>query len=56
MHNLSTKCIRAGEPDPRIQSSINVPIFQTAMFEHGGETAYHALGYTRLNNKPRCQG
>ena len=29
-----------------------MPIFQSAMFEYGGETDYHDLKYIRLNNTP----
>src|SRR5262249_21074920 len=50
--SLETKLIHAGEPHPRIQGAINVPIFQTAMFEYAGEADYNALRYIRLNNCP----
>jgi cystathionine beta-lyase/cystathionine gamma-synthase len=49
---IETKLIHAGEPDPRIQGSVSMPIFQSAMFEYTGETSYHALRYIRLNNTP----
>jgi cystathionine beta-lyase/cystathionine gamma-synthase len=32
--------------------SITVPVFQTAMYEFGGEATYHDLKYIRLNNTP----
>src|SRR2546422_6272708 len=49
---LETRIIHAGEPRPRIQGAICIPIFQSAMFEYGGETDYHDLKYIRLNNTP----
>jgi cystathionine beta-lyase/cystathionine gamma-synthase len=49
---LETKLIHAGEPLPRIEGAVEIPIFQSAMFEYGGETSYHALKYIRLNNTP----
>src|SRR5881296_3800718 len=49
---IKTKLIHSGEPDPRIQGAISMPIFQTAMFEYAGEKGYHAIRYIRLNNTP----
>src|SRR3990172_6478191 len=49
---IETKLIHAGEPDPRIECAVSMPIFQSAMFEYGGETSYHDLKYIRLNNTP----
>src|SRR5574341_785038 len=49
---LETKLIHAGEPEPRINGSVSMPIFQSAMFEYAGETSYHDLRYIRLNNTP----
>lgn len=49
---LDTKLIHAGEPHPRINGAVAMPIFQTAMFEYEGESDYHALRYIRLNNTP----
>ena len=48
--HIETRLIHAGEP--RILGSITVPVFQTAMYEFGGEAAYHDLKYIRLNNTP----
>src|SRR5262249_33343955 len=39
---LETKLIHAGEPDPRIEGAVTMPIFQTAMTEHIGESTYEA--------------
>ena len=49
---LETKLIHAGEPEPRINGAVAMPIFQSAMFEYAGETSYHDLKYIRLNNTP----
>lgn len=49
---LETKLIHAGEPQPRIEGSVSMPIFQSAMFEYGNEADYHSLKYIRLNNTP----
>jgi cystathionine beta-lyase/cystathionine gamma-synthase len=47
---IDTKLIHAGQP--RIAGAVEMPIFQSAMFESVGETNYHDLGYIRLNNTP----
>src|SRR6185503_13941343 len=49
---VDTKLIHAGEPHPRVNGAVAMPIFQTAMFEYAGEKDYHALRYIRLNNTP----
>ncbi|MBI4850342.1 MAG: aminotransferase class I/II-fold pyridoxal phosphate-dependent enzyme [Acidobacteria bacterium] len=49
---LETKIIHSGEPEPRIDGAVSMPIFQTAMFEYAGETSYHDVRYIRLNNTP----
>ncbi len=49
---LETRVIHAGEPHPRIQGAVVMPIFQSAIFEYSGETSYHDLRYIRLNNTP----
>lgn len=50
--HLETKLIHAGEPEPRIQGAVSMPIFQSAMFEYTGEASYHSIRYLRLNNSP----
>lgn len=50
--HIETKLIHAGEPEPRINGAVSIPIFQSAMFEYAGETSYHDLKYIRLNNTP----
>lgn len=52
--HIDTKLIHAGEPHPRLNGAVAMPIFQTAMFEtrSDGEAGYHDLRYIRLNNTP----
>ena len=50
--HLETKLIHSGEPDPRIEGAVAIPIFQSAMFEYAGEKSYDDLKYIRLNNTP----
>jgi len=47
---IETRLIHSGEP--RINGSVVMPIFQTAMFEYAGEKSYDAIKYLRLNNSP----
>ena len=49
---LDTKLIHAGEPSPRVQGAVSIPIFQSATFEHADESDYHNIRYIRLNNTP----
>jgi cystathionine beta-lyase/cystathionine gamma-synthase len=49
---IETKLIHSGEPSPRIEGAISMPIFQSATFAYRGETNYHDLRYIRLNNTP----
>ena len=49
---IETKLIHSGEPEPRIEGAVSMPIFQSAMFEYAGESSYHDLKYIRLNNTP----
>lgn len=49
---IDTKLIHAGEARPRILGAVEMPIFQSAMFEYEGETSYHDLKYIRLNSTP----
>ncbi len=50
--NIETKLIHAGEPEPRIEGAVCIPIFQTAMYETEGGSNYHDIQYIRLNNTP----
>lgn len=49
---IETKLVHAGEPDPRIEGAVCMPIFQSAMFETFGSDDYHDIPYIRLNNTP----
>ncbi len=49
---LETRVIHSGELKPRIEGAVNMPIFQSATFEYGGEEAYEDVRYVRLNNTP----
>jgi cystathionine beta-lyase/cystathionine gamma-synthase len=51
-NHLETKLIHAGEPHPRIEGAVSIPIFQSAPFEYGDQADYHNLKYIRLNNTP----
>jgi len=52
MAGIDTRLIHAGEPEPRIEGAVSMPIFQSATFEYRGEDSYYALRYIRLNNTP----
>src|SRR5256885_13945494 len=43
----------AGEPLPRIAGAVQMPIFQSATYEYGGEGSYHDGRHPRTNNTPR---
>src|SRR5262245_28364183 len=49
---IETNLVHAGEPKPRIQGAVSIPIFQSANFEYNDEADYHSLKYIRLNNTP----
>jgi cystathionine beta-lyase/cystathionine gamma-synthase len=49
---FDTRLIHAGEPEPRIQGAVTLPIFQSATYLHAGEGGYHDVRYIRLNNTP----
>ncbi|HZY46665.1 MAG TPA: PLP-dependent aspartate aminotransferase family protein [Candidatus Bathyarchaeia archaeon] len=52
---IETKLIHSGEPEPRVQGAVSMPIFQSAMFETRSEPGYHDIQYIRLNNTPNAQ-
>jgi cystathionine beta-lyase/cystathionine gamma-synthase len=52
MAGIDTKLVHAGEPEPRIEGAVAMPIFQSSTFEYRGEESYYALRYIRLNNTP----
>ena len=49
---IETKLVHSGEPEPRIKGAVSLPIFQSVTYEYGGESDYHDIRYTRLNNTP----
>jgi len=51
MH-IETKLIHAGEPDPRIEGAVTLPIFQSSTFQYSGQDHYDKLKYIRMNNTP----
>ena len=51
-NRMDTKVIHAGEPVPRVEGAVIMPIFQTAMFLYAGEKTYDSVRYLRLNNCP----
>lgn len=52
---LETDLIHAGEPRPRIEGAVTLPIFQSSTFEFGGESDYDRIRYLRLSNTPNHQ-
>jgi cystathionine beta-lyase/cystathionine gamma-synthase len=49
--SLDTDLIHAGEPSPRIDGAVRVPIFQTAMYEVAADDA-RGVRYIRYTNTP----
>lgn len=49
---MDTMLIHAGEPRPRIDGAVVMPIFQSSTYEYTGITEYHDVRYIRLNNNP----
>jgi cystathionine beta-lyase/cystathionine gamma-synthase len=49
---IESKLIHSGEPHPRIEGAVTMPIFQSSTFETGDAKSYHDLRYIRLNNTP----
>ena len=50
--SIETRAVHAGEPQPKIQGAITLPIFQSSTFESTREGNYHDIPYLRLNNSP----
>ncbi len=50
--HLETKLVHSGEPEPRINGAVSMPIFQSSTFEYSGQSSYNDLKYIRLNNTP----
>jgi len=49
---LETQLVHAGDPRPRIDGAVEMPIFQSATYEYRGEARYDDVRYLRLNNAP----
>jgi cystathionine beta-lyase/cystathionine gamma-synthase len=49
---IETQLVHAGDPRPRIDGAVEMPIFQSATFEYRGEARYDDVRYLRLNNTP----
>jgi len=47
---LDTRSVHAGEPDPRIEGAVTMPIFQSATYTHDDPDA--SPRYLRYNNSP----
>ena len=49
---FDTRLIHAGEPEPRIEGAVTLPIFQSATYLQGAAGRYNDVRYIRLNNTP----
>ncbi len=49
---VETKAVHSGDPSPRIEGAVSLPVFQSSTFEYSGESRYQDLRYIRLNNTP----
>ncbi len=49
---FETALVHAGEPRPRIEGAVAMPVFQSSTFELDGGGSYHDVRYIRLNNTP----
>jgi cystathionine beta-lyase/cystathionine gamma-synthase len=49
---FETKLVHAGEPRPRPEGAVAMPIYQSSTYENAGAAGYHDLRYIRLNNTP----
>ena len=50
--DFTTEIVHAGEPEPRIEGAVSMPIFQSSTYEYSGEGQYDDIRYIRLNNTP----
>jgi len=50
--HIDTKLIHEGEPSPRIEGAVMMPIFQSSTFESAGGDSYDTMKYIRLSNTP----
>jgi len=49
---IETLLVHAGEPQPRIERAVAMPVFQSSTFVEAGDTGYHDVEYARLSNTP----
>ena len=49
---LETQLVHAGDPRPRIDGAVEMPIFQSATYTYAGEKRYDDVRYLRSNNTP----
>ncbi|MEX1363698.1 MAG: aminotransferase class I/II-fold pyridoxal phosphate-dependent enzyme [Nannocystaceae bacterium] len=49
---MDTKLVHEGEPTPRIEGSVVMPVFQSSTYEYGGGGRYDDVRYLRLSNSP----
>jgi len=49
---IDTRLIHAGEPIPRIEGAVSMPVFQSANFEYAGGGRHQDIPYIRLSNTP----
>jgi cystathionine beta-lyase/cystathionine gamma-synthase len=52
---LETNVVHAGRPAPRIDGAVVTPVFQSANYLMGDESAYADVRYIRLSNSPNHQ-
>lgn len=52
MNKIATQLIHAGEPEPKIEGAVNLPIFQSANYVYEEAASYDQIKYARLNNTP----
>ena len=50
--SMQTRAVHAGEPAPRVEGALVLPVFQSSTYETTGDSGYHDLPYLRLNNSP----
>jgi cystathionine beta-lyase/cystathionine gamma-synthase len=50
--HLDTLLVHAGEPEPRHEGAVGMPVFSSANYLFAGEERYEDLKYIRLNNTP----
>jgi cystathionine beta-lyase/cystathionine gamma-synthase len=50
--HIDTRLVHAGEPEPRIEGAVMMPIFQSSTFISEGGDSYDSMKYIRLNNTP----